>query len=49
MADGGEGSQELTVESGVAGLSVGQLSGEEGEWGPRLLHTLLEYPTHMCI
>ena len=35
MADGGEGSQELTVESGVAGLSVGQLPGEEGEGGTK--------------
>ena len=49
MADGGEGSQELTVESKVESLSVRQLPGEEGEWGPRLLHMLLEYPTHMCI
>ena len=27
MADGGEGSQELMVKGGVAGLSVGQLPG----------------------
>ena len=36
MADGGEGSQELMVEDKVAGLSVGQLPGEEGEKGSRL-------------
>ena len=34
MADGGEGSQELMVEGGVAGLRVGQLPGVEGEGGP---------------
>ena len=49
MADGGEGSKELTVKGGVAGLSVQQLSREEGKWGPKLLHTLLEYHTHVCI
>ena len=31
MEDGGEGSQELTVEGGVAGLGVGQLPGEESQ------------------
>ena len=49
MADDRESSQKLMVEGGVAGLSVGQLPGEEGEVGPRLLHTLLQYSTHLCI
>ena len=49
MADGGEDSQELTVEGGIAGLDVGQLLGEESQGEPRWLHMLLEYPTHMCI
>ena len=49
MADGGEGSQELTVEGRVVGLDVGQLPGEEPQGGPRLLHTLLEYSTHLCV
>ena len=49
MVDGGEGSQELVVEGRVAGPSIRQLPGEEGDGGPRLLHTLLEYPTHKCI
>ena len=34
---------------GVAGLSVGQLPGEEGQGGPGLLHILLEYSTYVCI
>ena len=29
VGDGGEGSQELTVEGGVVGLGVGQLPGED--------------------
>ena len=29
MADGKEGSQELTVKGGIVGLGVGQLPGEE--------------------
>ena len=49
MVDGGEGSQELTVKGGVAGLGVGQLLGEEPQGGPRLLHMLLEYSTHVCV
>ena len=49
MADGGEGSQELTVESGVAGLGVWQLPGKEPQGGPRLLDTLLEYSTYVCV
>ena len=49
MADGREGSQELMVEGGVAGHSVRQLSGKEGKGRTRLLHTLLEYPTHVYI
>ena len=49
MADGGEGSQELMVEGGVGGLGVRQLPGEEHQGGPRFLHTLLEYPIHVCI
>ena len=49
MADDREGNQELTVKGREAGLGVGQLPGEESQGGPRLLHTLLEYPTHVCI
>ena len=49
MAVGGEDSQELMVEGGVAGFGVRQLPREEHQGGPRLLHNLLEYHTHMCI
>ena len=34
MADGREGSQELTVKGGVVGLGVRQLPGEESQGGP---------------
>ena len=49
MADVREGSQELMVKGGVAGLGVGQLHGEEPQGKPRLLHILLEYSTHVCV
>ena len=49
MVDVGVGSQKLTLDGGVAGFGVGQLSGDESQGGPRLLHLLLEYPTHVFI
>ena len=49
MPDGRECSQELMVKGEVTGLIVGQLPGEEGEGGPRLLHTLLENSTNVYI
>ena len=49
MADDGEGSQELNVKGRVAGHGVGQLPGKECQGGPRLLHMLLKYSTHVCI
>ena len=49
MADVGEGSHELTVEGGEVSLGVEQLPEEESQVGPRLLHMLLDYPTHVCI
>ena len=41
MADGGESSQELTVEGGAAGSSVGKFPWIEGKGGPGLLHTFV--------
>ena len=49
MADGGEGSQELTVKGRVAGLCVSQLPGEEPQRGPRLVDMLLEHSPYVCV